>query len=266
MLKKLVKYEFQATSRMMLLLYAALFVISGVARLAIGNMKWNRGPMYLNAGASVLVVGLYALLICAVVVGTFIMIVYRFYKNLLLGEGYLMNTLPVKSWQHITAKLVTGVVWTLLSIVAVMLSVTLLVGTEIFDILHQINLSSWLSGMGARGVYVFVMAVILILVVITANVLQFYASLSIGQTQDKYKIVISVAVYVAMSILFEIIAALLLWSGVNVADHSLMDLAWGNFQMIESVEITVAVVYQIAKCVILFVISNYFLKNKLNLE
>lgn len=52
-----------------------------------------------------MIVFLYAMFLCAVVVITFIVILLRFYKNLLQNEGYLMNMLPVKSWQHITAKL-----------------------------------------------------------------------------------------------------------------------------------------------------------------
>ena len=48
------------------------------------------------------------------------------FKNLLQNEGYLMNMLPVKSWQHITAKLIAAVVWSFVSVLVVIVSVLIL--------------------------------------------------------------------------------------------------------------------------------------------
>ena len=44
----------------------------------------------------------------AVMIVTLIIIIQRFYKNLLCDEGYLMNTLPMSVWKNITSKLVVA--------------------------------------------------------------------------------------------------------------------------------------------------------------
>jgi hypothetical protein len=46
---------------------------------------------------------------------TLIVLIQRFYKNLLGDEGYLMFTLPVQSWSHILSKLAVSMLWTVVS-------------------------------------------------------------------------------------------------------------------------------------------------------
>lgn len=100
MLKNLIKYEFKATGRTLGLLYTALIIIACVSRLILGLNNFNDGmggSAFPFVGIiSALIVFLYAMFLCAVVVITFIVILLRFYKNLLQNEGYLMNMLPVK--------------------------------------------------------------------------------------------------------------------------------------------------------------------------
>lgn len=54
---------------------------------------------------------LFFLSVMALAAVTVVVIVYRFYKNLLGSEGYLMHTLPVTVHQLIWSKLIAAVVW-----------------------------------------------------------------------------------------------------------------------------------------------------------
>lgn len=40
----------------------------------------------------------------ALMIVTIVMVLQRFYKNLLKGEGYLMHTLPVPTWMLVAIK------------------------------------------------------------------------------------------------------------------------------------------------------------------
>ena len=51
----------------------------------------------------------YVVLIISISAITLIIMVQRFYKNLLGDEGYLMFTLPVKTWQNVLNKLIFAV-------------------------------------------------------------------------------------------------------------------------------------------------------------
>ena len=94
MLKKLLKYEFIATGRIFLPLYGALIVVSFLQKLFFDFNFGNMRNISLNILIGAIPV-LFTTLVVAVIVTTFIMMIMRFYKNLLSSEGYLMFTLPV---------------------------------------------------------------------------------------------------------------------------------------------------------------------------
>ena len=96
MLTKLLKYEFRATARVMLPLYLILLAT------ALGANLSTRGMGDLGT----LLVLAFALAILAVFIMSVVIMAQRFRQNLLGDEGYLMNTLPVQSWQLVLSKLV----------------------------------------------------------------------------------------------------------------------------------------------------------------
>lgn len=280
MLKNLIKYEFKATGRMLGLLYGALIAIACVSRLILGLNNFNSG---MSSGAfpfvgviSALTVFVYGMILCAVLVITFVMILLRFYKNLLQNEGYLMNMLPVKSWQHITAKLIVAVVWSFVSVLAVIVSILILstlavdfsaiTFSELGDFWNALKYG--FSQMGISEAYIIFMSVMLILFYTVASILHLYAAMSVGQTQNRYKIVCSFAAYIGISIVFQILSALLMSCTGTIVGDSSVNLLIGSPAVgaALNIGITVTVLYYLAKCVILFFVTNYFMKNKLNLE
>lgn len=108
MLGKLLKYEFKATGRTFIPVYIGILLIALI----------NRGSRLINIEAISNITGMIlGALFVALIVLTIIVIVQRFHKNLLTDEGYLMFTLPVKTETIIGAKLITAVVWGILSII-----------------------------------------------------------------------------------------------------------------------------------------------------
>jgi len=128
MLARLMKYEIKATARWLLPLYGTILIFALINRFTLFSpvMVFNstyteysipNQPVFsiVKGIASALFMLIYVLLFVGVFVATLIITIQRYYKNLLGDEGYLMFTLPVKSWQHILNKLLVSLLWYLLS-------------------------------------------------------------------------------------------------------------------------------------------------------
>ena len=83
MLKKLFKYEFSATGRIFLPMYAALLVMSLIARVFY-SVEGLQSDILIA-----LITMLLVMLFTAVWVITFVIIIRRFWDNLLGRQGYL---------------------------------------------------------------------------------------------------------------------------------------------------------------------------------
>ena len=112
MLTKLLKYEWKATSRVILPIAGGVLVLNLVSSL-LGHFVNNTGHSMPWVGFLTALLTLATFLgMLAVLAVCFFASIQRYYK--LLGEqGYLMLSLPVHAWQHIAAKLICGVLWTL---------------------------------------------------------------------------------------------------------------------------------------------------------
>lgn len=114
MLGKLLKYELKSTSRIMGVLYLALLVVVAVVGFVARGTIWEATQG--NAIAVVISGLIYTLLVMALLIITIVMVLQRFYKNLLKEEGYLMHTLPVPTWMLVASKTICSLIWILLSI------------------------------------------------------------------------------------------------------------------------------------------------------
>ena len=126
MLGKLIKHEFRATAREVLGLYAIVLVITVVLKgmLEIQNIfHVDNGIMSMLTAVTIFA---FVLGIIAVILGSFILMIKRFYDNMLKDEGYLSFTLPVSVGQHIASKSIISYVWMILSFVFVGLMLVIL--------------------------------------------------------------------------------------------------------------------------------------------
>ena len=124
MLTKLLKYEYRATAIYFLPIYAAILVVSVMTYgLRILRESLHDYSSALIAQGLFTFSSIYALLAFGLAVTTFVVIIIRFYKNLLGNEGYLMFTLPVSVEQNILAKLIPAMTWFLGSCVLGVLTI-----------------------------------------------------------------------------------------------------------------------------------------------
>ena len=273
MLKKLIKYEFKATSRFMLLMYGLLIALSVI--MSIG-LRFNLDEVFegiakeFQLGALILgmfmfiIVTIFVVLNVTVICGMFFYAIKRFKDNILGDEGYLMHTLPVKTHQHITSKTIVSVIWTIVSFVAVMISTFILFlgisETNIFrEVAYIFSQIQWGEFYVMEALIILVEFAICIVVTLINTYLHIYASMAIGFSSNTHRIAKSIGVYVAITIasnMFEtiVLSPVLLFGigGVNYMSNPHIIL-WGG-TIIGA--ITAAVYY---------FITHYFLNKKLNL-
>lgn len=110
MLLKLLKYDFRAMWERFSLIWGAALALSLVNRFILLRRFGEDIPINPD---------LFSLGIVSVIMAMFVItisfVIRRFSKGLLGSEGYLMHTLPVRSWQLVLSKLICGVVTWIIS-------------------------------------------------------------------------------------------------------------------------------------------------------
>ncbi len=269
MLSKLMKYEFKATGRTLLPLYGALLGFALINRILFrGSLDETINETFGTIGniANFISVFAYGCTMAAVFVVTFFVIVQRFYKNILGDEGYLMNTLPVKPYLNIINKILVSAIWTIVSCFVAFLSLLILFATlhDIREIISLIipSFREIYSNYGSFPYLIFFELCILGIIQIIKSITMIYASMSIGHLFSKSKILLSFVSFIVLNIVVNII------NSIGVSISLKLDLLKSVSPSTGSIGILflVLILTNIIYFSIYFFITNYILKNKLNLE
>ena len=117
MLGKLIKNEFRATARTFGAMYLIVFIVTVLLKLVIEIQDaFDLDNVVINI-LSFVTITAFVLGIIGVIIGTFILILKRFYDNMLKNEGYLSFTLPATVGQHIASKSIVSYIWVIISAV-----------------------------------------------------------------------------------------------------------------------------------------------------
>lgn len=269
MLKKLLKYEFIATGRIFLPLYGALIVVSFLQKLFFDFNFGNMRSISLNILVGAIPV-LFTTLVVAVIVTTFIMMIMRFYKNLLSSEGYLMFTLPVSVSKLIWSKLLVILVWIILSGIVGMLAFCIIfLNITDFALAFSQMISVFIEA-GKQGLWpALIEFIILMASIVISFILSIYLSMAVGQLSDKHKILCSIGAYIGLNI---VINNIIMAVFVGVANGPVGEMIYRgifeNLSEMESFNIVMIgfIVLYVILCVVYFILTKTILTKKLNLE
>ena len=270
MLKKLFKYEFSATGRIFLPMYAALLVMSLIARVFY-SVEGLQSDILIA-----LITMLLVMLFTAVWVITFVIIIRRFWDNMLGRQGYLMNVLPVNPWEHVLAKMVTSGVWCVAGAIVSTLSFMLM----LFGIpeLAEIDFSEffgWLNeaiealrehAIWGSSILIIVQTALHSFVICFEFVLMTYAAMCIGQLANRHRVWASIGAYFGICTVCSLFTSLFSehrFFNVTVRFPSTQPetvLRWINESLALSLLLSLII------CVALFFTSSLLLKKKLNLQ
>lgn len=268
MLKKLYKHEFHSLMRSLLPIWAALLGFAVLSRL---SFLLDFDNDILNT-LKVLSVTAYVMGIFAVFIVGLVIVVMRFYKNLLTHEGYLTFTLPFTPTQHIICKLICGVVVIIIDFIIVFCSLLILgAGTEILgEILSDIKMALTVlpEYLSAGQISLLSLEIgVLMLLSPFQSLLMFYAAMAIGQ-QFKNKVGGAAIAYICLYAAVQIISMLMMALGSLVSLSSMDEIneLINNSVTYFSVFMLFMIVFSAALSAVYFVITRHFLSKKLNLE
>lgn len=272
MLGKLLKHEFKATGRHFLLMYVFFTLITICNKIfleiTVNNKFWET--------FQILFMIAYVLTCAAIFVLTTILIITRFYKNMMGDEGYLMFTLPVTVSQHIISKCLTAFVWSVLSAVIFFLSILLLIsGHGVIEFFNKAGelISQVFDYCGPQLWISVIIYAIAIPIGTFYSILQYYMSVSIGQLFNKHRVLAAFGAYFGFNfILQNIISFGFLFLNVSsffspehVDIHTEAEFIQYFLQYMNIVGIT-ALVINTALAVGFFFVTRFILTKKLNLE
>lgn len=261
MLSKLLKHEFKATARLLLPLYLVLFVLTIVDRFVLGlNLK---GTLGLIPGFTTFA---YVISILAIAVVSFVIIILRFYKNLMTDEGYLMFTLPVKPQQLINSKLIVSFVWNIVSVLMILASLLgLFITKERFHLFvdgFDMLIREMKLEFGAVNMSLFLIEFIVLMILgIVNGILMIYVSIAIGQLFNGHKVLGSFAAYIGINTVMQIIvsAAFLI---LGVAFNQ----SFEQSRSVPQIIFPIMIVYVLVTNILFYFGTDLIFKKKLNLE
>ncbi|SCG82570.1 putative ABC transporter, peremase protein [Proteiniborus sp. DW1] len=261
MLGKLMKHELMATSRLLVPLYIALLFISLVNRFVF-RLDIGEGILMFFIGFLIFT---QVILILAILVTTVLLMIVRFYKNLLSDEGYLMFTLPVNSHQLIISKLTVTLFWLLISTIFVVssFSAAFITSTDASSIINEIRkIPEELSAtFGGNSVILVIELILMIFVSAVTNILVVYASIAIGQLFSKHKIIASLISYVVIYNGLQLIMLLVLVLASFITTNSL------NFtNMFPRTIFPISIIMISLIGAVFYIITNRIFEKKLNLD
>lgn len=268
MLSKLLRHEFRATGRILLPLYLLLFVTAGLFNISMGLMdnehytvQW---PIQIFFGISSTA---FVISVIGVSVLAWALMIYRFYKNLMTDEGYLMFTLPVTTHQIIWSKLIVSWVWGAATLLADALAAVLAL-CRLFDLadLREMweGILDILAELNTGDVVGYIIeSVLLLFFSAAASFLVYYAAIALGHSFANHKILLSVVFYfvfaIAMRIIVSVLTAIVV--GATMMDWEELDpFAAGHWGL------GLATVLVIVQAVIFYLLTNGMLRKRLNLQ
>ncbi|MGS4871258.1 hypothetical protein [Streptococcus sp. Z556] len=238
----LVRYEFKNINKWYLALYGAVLAISVLIGIFISSLSTSYNPD--NTGYLIFfLILVFGGLSVTLWIATIFLIIRRFKGSVYDRQGYLTLTLPVSEHQIIIAKLLGGLVWSILSYIVFILSILIIFFlTPIekdFTALYNF-ISPYLSYGWLYALSLFVGSI--------AWILSIYLSISIGQLFNEYRTAMGILAYIVISIVISYITFFLR------VDN--------DFNVMAGTEI----LRDLVLATIYYLGTYYILKNKVNLQ
>lgn len=269
MLGKLIKYEFKGTARIYLPFFALLVLLTAVNR---ASLQYGLGRTANFEAAAIISMMLYIIAVIAIFVIAMVATIQRFYKNFMTDEGYLMFTLPVTQDGLILSKLIVATVWNIFSVVIAMFSMLFLVADgDLWNAL--LNSFGELQQIGEKtGINFFVLGAIVLLTMLAgliAGILQMYASIVIGCTSSRHKLILGLGVYLGFNVVMQTVSFLFVpymssWLE-KITRQGENPTMLQSAQFFQSIMLF-GLVFSLVFGAVFYVITRLMMKKKLNLE
>ena len=214
--------------------------------------------------------------IVAVGIMAFILMINRFYKNLLQDEGYVMMTLPVSIHQQIWSKLIVSTVWFAATVLVIILACCITafdirfmgeLWREMKNIVHAVIQYNHMDVV-ANGAAFALEALILCILGSVSFCLRAYSAMAIGFSRPNHKGLFSVAAYIGTGVVLQILGGIVI-SLLNDSWFHRLLLGWEpNVSVVAGMHLGMwlLILLEIIYAAVFYFLTVYFLQKHLNLE
>lgn len=265
MLKKLIQYDLKSMMRVFVLIHAAFLAICVCARfLYVDRVNFHlpaeRLVTPLAIAASLLIT-----LIVAVNLSTWLLMAFRFYKNLFSGEGYLSWTLPASGPQHLLAKTISGYICMLLDTFVIGLGILILFTSRNVTDSYRLIAPEMTEVLGMTvsrfAVYTFLFCILSCI----STVVMTYFCITVGQLFPGHRVLCAIAAYfvtyfVIQFLLMLVMAAFGYFPGYNYLDEYGLPFSHFLFGML-----SISTAMMLLATVIQYIVTHHIMKKNINL-
>ena len=260
MLGKLLNYDFRAMWKQFSMIWLAALVIALINRFTLPfNRQGGLGTE--NELLAVITISVFIGVMCAMFVVAMVFVLTRFYRGLLGDEGYLMHTLPVKTWQLVFSKLVCAIVVTVVNVLVSFLAMFLMMPINWIEVFDMELWKRLVQGMLRQPDALLYLAEFFLLCVVALSLMvtMVYLSMAIGHLFHRRRVLMSVVAFFALDIAGNLVISLVNELGLlGFLDELAM---WGGHT-----GFWVGITLLLIPAVLMFLASSYLLKHHLNLE
>lgn len=268
MLGKILKYDLKATARLMVPACLIFIVISIVNKLCLEIGLGNDYNSLLLRMTQFFTFTLYFLSAVTISIVTTVFVVIHFYKTMAGEQGYLTHTLPAQTETLVISKLICALIWKLI--------IAILITSSIFFMLfgHIAEISSYLSEdlsfmwRGFQEIYNVDVNIYSILFTISSvvgaimSLVTYFACIALGNLSNKHKVMSAVFSYIGFYVVLRIVRLIIdiIFNGLNT------DIAKEAIFQMGSGKMIFDIMFNIIISAILYLVTVYIFKRKLNLE
>lgn len=277
MLGKLIKHEFKAVNRLMLPLHLGLIILTVIGRIYVQFTDFGSpatpylyfsNPWFTLLNAMLVVFYFVALSAVGIITAIYLDIL-RFRKNLFTDEGYLMHTLPVKASELLWSKLIVAFVWQFIDLVLLCLSLFGIFVT--MDVLREIPsavsvlIQSFPEAFGVSAAVGIPLYIILFILSAIGGLLFIYMCITVGHSFNTHKILASVGLYVAIKMVLNTLSSIItvMTGGFSLSTSAVV---MTNTPTAFWLSYVFNMIISLATCVGSYLVADYFMKHRLNLE
>lgn len=268
MLGKLIKHEFNHTSKLILPLWILLAIITILGRIVAQSII-STGDANLSNGMAIFhitTIFVYVLGIIIISFTSYIYLMVRFQKSLFGAEGYLMHTLPVTPWQLLISKTIVSFVWMVAETILTLFSIFCIFASDtVFDQLAGFfNAYGGVSGLtqflfNMTPAHTAIFFILFVMISTLSGILIPYVCICIGQLWQQHKTAGAFLAFVVILVLLEIIGAFYSNNAVSTMTYTeelTFVVTTYRWNMVQSVIVSI----------LAFIGSGLLMKKKVNLD
>ena len=277
MILKLFKYDFMNIGKKLIPFYIAALVIGVINRILLltstissieneNNFMAIFGSPLLYFAYFVVIIGIFCM--------TVFVIISRYNSSIYGNEGYLTNTLPLKPYQIIWAKLINFLIWIFISYFIIFVSLFILFPFDFFvrNIIEQPDFYKDLNHMtkyilSSKYTPIFILQLVYNFFSHIQNILMLFLSIAIANLFKSYKVVAGVIAFFLISTIFSLIGSSLTFSLVKDVNLTEIydEISPFFYNLLKNANI-LSIVYSIISSAILFYTIHYLHTHNLDLE